>query len=151
MMCDVRFLLTERSLSLISPPVIGPSTCKKIHPVISPLLACTETNLSFFYNVLKLNKQVNSKRILISIAQGQQELICKPAQPRRQRQPKKALKGNRVFPCEVRAVILTRIEGLKFSNCQNSHDVCNVCGSHSVAETQVGFILINLYISWFTQ
>ena len=88
---------------------------------------------------------------MISTAQGQQELICKPAQPRRQRQPKKALKGNRVFPCEARAVILTRIEGLQFSNCQNLHDVGNVRGSHSVAETQVSFILINLYISWCTQ
>ena len=57
----------------------------------------------------------------------------------------------RVFPREARAVILTRIEGLKFSNCQNSHDVCNVRGSHSVAETQVSFILINLYISCCTQ
>ena len=69
-------------------------------------------NLSIFYDVLKLKKQVNSKRILISTAQGLQELICKPAQPRRQRQPKKAFKGNRVFPREARAVILTRIEGL---------------------------------------
>ena len=150
-MCNDRFLLTERNLarfreiyntnrnlSLFSPPVIGPSTRKKnTSSIISPLLACIETNLSFFYDVLKLIKQVNSKSILISIAQGLWGLICKPAQPWRQRQLKNALKVNTVFP--------PRIEGLKF--CRNSHDMCNVRGSHSVAETQVGFILINLYIS----
>ena len=81
MMCNARFLLTERNLasfreiyntnrnlSLISPPAIGPSTGKKNTSGHNPLLACTEMNLSFFYDFLKLKKQVNSKSILISIA-----------------------------------------------------------------------------------